>query len=43
MLKYNNGKMPSLNQIESGLQMEAKAQIKKAMGDVENQKSVLEA
>ena len=41
--EYNNGKDPSLNQIEKGLVREAMVQIQLAMGDVEEQQHVIDA
>ena len=43
MKQFNSGKMPSLNQISSGLIAEARVQLKLAMGEVLEQKYVLKA
>ena len=43
MKKFNNGKLPSLNQISAGLIAEAMHQLKLAMGDVVEQKHILAA
>ena len=43
MKEYNNGLMPSLNQISEGLIAEAMFQLESAMGDIKEQKHVLAA
>ena len=43
MEKYNNNKLPSLNQIKKGLIDEALWQLKLAMGNVKDQEAALEA
>ena len=43
IFKYNNGLMPSLNQISKGLVSEAMVQLRLAMGDVKNQQTVIVA
>lgn len=40
---FNNGNMPSLNQIQNGLIAEARVQVNLAMGDVQDQSYVIVA
>ena len=41
--KYNNGRWPSVNQIEKGLVAEAIVQIQLAMGKISQQQTILDA
>ena len=43
MKDHNNGKLPSLNQIEAGLIAEAHVQIELAMGKINDQQHIVTA
>ena len=43
MKEFNNGKLPSLNQISEGLLAEAMVQLRFTVGDMKDQQAALEA